>query len=660
MSGPPATSVVSAAPGSATGVAYRALSDGADARLRFVAAALCGVFGIAAAVLLRSGAWWAFILCAGISLVSGGFRATVSGVSALLARKPDINFLMVLVALVSVVLGHWDEAAILLFLFSLSDALERYAVERTRRGVTALMDLRPATASVVREEREFTIPVQELRVDDRVRVRPGERFPADGEVLDGVSAADESIVTGESLPVEKRAGSPILAGTINANGSLLVRVTRAAADSTIARIVALVETAQANKLRAQRAIERWQGPYVIAALGLSAVTIVAKLLTGVLEGLGSAAVVPAIQTGMILLVAMSPCAVVLATPVVVLAAVTRGARFGVLFKGGSHLESLAAVDTLACDKTGTLTRGRPMVTAVEPLSGHTPEAVLALAAGLESHSEHPLAQAVMRAARGRGLTPAEVTEFANAPGAGVWGTTPAGWVGVGTPELFQSHHVALPPGLAASAAADDGATRIVLFSQGGVGGVLTLSDELRPEAAAVLQLLRRLGLRRFALLTGDNAAAARRVAQALGITDVQAGLRPADKLAAIGKMARENGGVAMLGDGVNDAPALAAATVGIAMGAGGTDVALETADVVLLRDDLHGLAEAYNLARRSRAMIQMNLAFSGGVIAVLVCLTLLNLLWLPVAVLCHEGSTVVVVLNGLRLLREPAVGRSVA
>ncbi len=631
------------------------LSGDPGPRWRFAAAGGCALLGIAAAVAERCGAAGTMVVLVAAAYLAGGLRATLEAISAMQAGKLEINFLMVLVAVVSAALGHWDEGAILLFLFSLSDALERFAVERTRRGVSRLMDLRPRTACLVRDGVESTVPLEALRVDDRIRVRPGERFAADGEVETGSSAADESIVTGEGLPVDKQPGSPIFAGTFNANGSLLVRVTRAAADSTLARIVHLVENAQENKLGAQRLIERWQGRYVLAVLVLSAVTMVAKWITGALDGEPLAAIRPAIQTGMILLVAASPCALVLATPVVVLAAVTRGARFGVLFKGGSHLEHLAGVSTLAFDKTGTLTRGKPTVADVQPVGGATVEALLTLAAGLESHSEHPLARAVVRAAAARSVQPAAIEDFQREPGTGVWGRVAGQWVGVGAPELFARHGHALPPELAAAGAPRPGQIRVVVWGAAGIGGVLTLRDELRPEAAATLARLRELGIQHLALLTGDHPAAAGQIAEALDIRDVRASLKPEDKLFAIRRLAKQNGGVAMIGDGVNDAPALAAATVGVAMGAAGSDVAMETADVVLMRDDLRGLTDAVNLARRSRTLIAENLALGGGMIALLICLTLLGALWLPVAVICHEGSTVLVVLNGLRLLREPSV-----
>lgn len=615
---------------------------------RFTASGLCAGFLLAAYIAKWSGAGTLFYPLIVLSYLSGGLRATLAAVAAARQCRPEINLLMVLAAVVSAVLQSWDEGAILLLLFSLSDALECYAMERTRRSVRALMDLRPETARVIRDEREFTVPLGELRVGDIIHVRPGERLPIDGVVVSGQSAVDESIVTGESLPVEKQAGSPIFAGTINTNGALRVEMKRPASDSTIARIVRLVEEAQSSRIGAQRIIEKWQSPYVIGVLCAAAAAILVGLLAGV-------APFEAVRRGMILLVAASPCAVVLASPVAVLATVTRGARLGVLFKGGAHVERLAAVSAFALDKTGTITRGRPELVAVEPLNGSAPDEILAVAAALEHSSEHPLAVAITRAADARQLAVPELTGFENDPGFGVLGRIDGRLAAAGTARLFERRQLAAPPELLAAALGDDGQTSVAVWRDDGLAGVLKLRDEPRPDARPALAALRELGVERFVMLTGDHAGAASRVAKELGIAEYRADLRPEDKLAEIQRLAKEPSGVAMVGDGVNDAPALAAASVGIAMGAKGTDVALETADVVLMRDDLRLLPEAVRLARLCRDTIRRSLLFAFGVIGVLVTLSLLGWLSLPAAVVGHEGSTVLVVLNGLRILRTPGV-----
>ncbi len=613
---------------------------------RFVATGLCVAFALLALLLRQSGPLgWA---CVSTALVFGGLRTALGALRSLASGRPDIDVLMILAAVVSTALGHWEDGVILLVLFSLSDALERYAIVRTRRSIESLMDLRPATACLVRASGEIIVPVERVQVGELVRVRPGERIPIDGEVIEGRSAVDESVVTGESLPVDKGPGAAIFAGTINAHGSLLVRVTRPATDSTITRIVRLVEQAQERKPRTQRLIERWQTPYVLGVLGACGLTIAGGVLvTGELAA--------AVYSGMVLLVAASPCAVVLASPVAILATVTRGARHGVLFKGGAHIERLAQARVAAFDKTGTVTVGRPVLARIEPLDGAAAELVLSRAASLERFSEHPLGLAVVAEARARNLPIREAASFASLPGLGVAGVVDGVWVGVGRRELFEQQGRALPARLARRAESDEGETLILLWSEDGVGGVLTLQDQVRAEAAAAIALLRRLGLQRVVMLTGDRAGPARRVAGQLGFCEYHANLRPEEKLERIAKLAAGAGGVVMVGDGVNDAPALAAATVGVAMGAAGTDVALESADVVLLRDDLRGLAEAVHLARHCVRVIRQSLGLAFGTIVLLVAGTLAGWLTLPVAVIGHEGSTVLVMLNGLRLLWQGSV-----
>ena len=618
---------------------------------RFVAAGLCAALAITAWVLKSYGAPVTGLVFIMLAYVSGGLRALNAAIAALRERRPDINFLMILAAVVSALVGHWDEGAILLFLFSLSDALERYAIERTRRSIRALVELRPETACVVREERELTVRVEELAVGDLIRVRPGERFAIDGQVVEGVSAVNESIVTGESMPVDKQPESPIFAGTINENGSLLVRMTKPADESTLARIAKLVEEAQERKAPVQRVIEKWEMPYVLGVLGVCGLTILFWMVR-------TGDPIAAVRTGMILLVAASPCAVVLASPVAVLAAVTRGARQGVLFKGGSHIERLAAVDTVAFDKTGTLTFGRPTVTSVLPSDGYDEQAVLTAAAAVERRSEHPLAQAIVRAAEQRGLTLPEAVDFIGDPGVGVSARVNGRWVRVGRRPLFDKHNVTIPQSLIDLNDQAEGQTAVMVLEEQGVAGVVALSDEVRPEAPEALAALREIGVHKFIVLTGDQRAPTARVAEQLGIEGLKAGLLPEDKVREVRRLIDAGAGVAMIGDGVNDAPALAAAQVGIAMGAAGTDVALETADVVLMGDDLRSLAEAVHIARRCRTVIQQGLLLAFGVITLLVGLTLLGVFsqvgGLTFAVIGHEGSTVLVVLNGLRLLGEPS------
>jgi Cd2+/Zn2+-exporting ATPase len=583
-----------------------------------------------------------FALAAG-SFIAGGWRAARSAWREGRRRRAGVDLLMIVAALGSTLVGFWHEGAVLLFLFSLSGALEYYVFQRTRRGVTSLMNLRPDRATVVRDGVETQVAVAALRLGDVIRVRPGERFPVDGEVVEGAAAVDESIITGEPLPVEKTPGSPIFAGSIDTNGSLLVRMTKAAGESMLDKIVRLVELAQERKAPVQRMIERWESPFVLGVLGLSLVTLLATLVaTG---GAFSAA----LYESMVVLVAASPCAVVIASPAAVLAAVTRGAGLGILFKGGSHIEHLATAGCFAFDKTGTLTEGRPVLQEIHPAPGVDEERLLALAAGLELHSEHPIARAIVRAATERGVELERVDSFVRESGIGIFGTRNGRWMGVGNERLFARHGLELPESLRSTTADEAGQIRVIAAEKGGAAGVLILADRLRPDAVDCLQALRGLGVEHFILATGDRPEPARKVAEILGIDEVHAGLLPEEKMRII--LRARDRGVVMVGDGVNDAPALAAASVGIAMGAAGTDVALENADIVLMRDELSGLPHALKLARACRRTIQQSLAFAMGMIALLILLTLSVNLPLSMAVVGHEGGTVLVALNGLRLLR---------
>lgn len=620
------------------------LSPDAVPRDRFIATAICGVSGLAAAAAAAASGPLALVAAgATISFITGGWRTLIRSIAAVREGRADIDVLMIVAALASAALGHWGEGAVLLFLFSLSDALERYVIERTHRGIRALMKVRPAVARVVADGGEESRPIGSVSIGESIRIRPGERLPLDGVVIDGRSSVDESIVTGESLPVEKAPGAVVLAGTMNDHGSLLVRVTKRDEDSTIARIVRMVESAQASRASAQRIIEQWQTPYVLAVLGASALSIAVGMIVG-------RAWVDAIRAGMVLLIAASPCAVVLASPVAVLAAVTRGARAGVLFKGGAPLEQLAKVNVLAFDKTGTLTTGKLSVVEIRPLAPHTSDELLGLAAALESRSEHPIARPIVAEAQRRGLVPLDVTEFRNIAGVGVCGRVGGQAAGAGRPELFAEIGLTVAPTLLDAFQQDVGQSRLVVAQVGGPQGVIGLSDVPRAEAGDALARLRRLGVTRQVLLTGDRAAAARGLAARLGLTDVRADLRPEDKCDAVASLASNGDVVAMIGDGVNDAPALARASVGLAMGGAGADVAMETADVVLMRDDLHGLADAVTLARLCRRTIRTSLIFAATVMAGLVIASLAGLLSLPAAVVAHEGTTVIVIFNGLGLL----------
>jgi len=602
---------------------------------------LCALLLITGRVVERAAPGPAVVLYA-LSYLAGGTGSALTAWRALRERRIDVNLLMLLAALGAAYLGAWTEGAILLFLFSTSNALEFYVMRRTRRAIRSLMALRPVEALVRRADGEVLVPADTLRIGDIVVVRPAERLAADGTVVRGASSVDQSPITGESIPVDVGAGSRVFAGTINQRGSLEVRVTRGPEDTTLARIIALVEQAQAAQPPAQRLIDRFGQIYALGVIGSAAVTYL------VLAGHAVPASA-AFYRAITLLVVASPCAVVISTPATVLSAIANAARHGILFKGGAYLERLAAVETVVFDKTGTLTTGRPIVTDVVPLAGDE-ASLLAAAAALEQRSEHALADAVVAACRDRGVAPAVPDAFEAVTGRGVRGTVAGRLVRVGSEGFLTDEGVPIP-GCAQVLLATlrrEGKTPIFVGDTQ-LRGIIALADTVRPKAAAAAAALRALGIKRLVVLSGDHTEAVAALAKQLGLDDARGNLLPEHKARAIEAL-EQAGPVAMVGDGVNDAPALAAASVGIAMGAAGTDAAMETADIVLMGDDLARLAYAIALSRRARRVIAQNLVFAFSVVAVLVTVVLATGLRLAFGVVGHEGSTVVVVLNGLRLL----------
>jgi Zn2+/Cd2+-exporting ATPase len=638
-------------------------AEGEDARRgRLWHAALSGtcLASLIAGILVDAreiGPGWLGWVFAAIAYGSGGYYATRTALEELAERRFNIDLLMLMAAGGAAALGHWHEGAVLLFLFSLSGTLEKFAAERTRNAIRALMDLSPQEGLIRRNGRERRVRVEAIRPGDVAIVRPGDRVPADGVVERGESSLDQSAITGESIPAAAGTGAPVYAGTINLDGSIEVRVTRRAEDTTLARTIQLVEEAQGSKSRTQRFTDWFGQRYtvlvVVAALGTG-------LLTPSLLGWSWS---DALYRGITLLVVASPCALVISTPAALLSAIASGARHGALFKGGAHLETAANCTSVVFDKTGTLTEGRPAVTDVIPARGSAEE-LLGLAAAAERRSDHPLARAVVAEAERRGIAVTADCEMRAVHGKGILAATAGQEVLVGTESFLEESGLAVSPDLLRRMAElrDEGKTAFLVGRRGGNGqaaaeglagevmGILAVADELRPEAGQAIERLRRAGIENIVMLTGDHEVVARAVAGRLGI-EYRAELLPEDKVAAVREIQERHGGVIMVGDGVNDAPAMATATVGIAMGAAGTDVALETADVVLMADDLSKVAYAIDLSRRSRTVVQQNLAVAIGVISLLVVATFGGVLPLPVGVLGHEGSTVAVVLNGLRLLR---------
>lgn len=587
-----------------------------------------------------------------VAYLAGGAFGLRAGLESLRQTTIDVDLLMILAALGAAVVGAPFEGAMLLFLFSLSNVLQTYALDRTRTAIRSLMALRPEEALVRRGEELVTLRAGEVAVGDRVIVRPGERIPLDGVVVEGESSVDQASITGESMPVARGPGDNVLAGTINQKGGLEIAVSRPAKESTIARLIKLVEEAHSEKATTQRFIDTAEQYYAMGVIVLTALAIVVPIwLLG--ESFGEA-----FYRAMTLMVAASPCALVISTPATVLSAIANGARKGVLFKGGVYVEQAAAIKVVAFDKTGTLTAGRPQVTDVIALNGTSEEDVLRHAAAVEARSEHPLAEAIVQAARARDLAWPEATGFQSETGRGVSASINGTTIAVGNRRFYREAGAAGLDG--ASAAVDalyaEGKTTVVVARADGDGGpyevlgVIAIADVLRPETRDVVRALKERGVERVVMLTGDNERVAESIAAAAGVDAYHAELLPEDKVRILKEEAARYGPVAMVGDGVNDAPALATASIGMAMGAAGTDVALETADVVLMGDDLSKIPYVIGLSRQTRRTLMQNLVFAVGVIGVLIAAVLGVGLALPLSVIGHEGSTVLVSLNGLRLL----------
>lgn len=580
-----------------------------------------------------------------LAYLFGGLEPTRHGLTAALHLHFDIDFLMVAAAVGAAVLGAWAEGAFLLFLFSLGHALEHFALDRARRAIEALGEVTPRTGRVRRNGIEAEIPVEAILRGDIVIVRPGERVPVDGQVQAGQSSVNQAPVTGESLPVEKAPGDAVFAGTVNGDATLEVEVTRLAADSTMARVIQMVEEAQTQKSPTQRFADRFERVFVPVTLTAVLALILLPPLAGWLPWQES------LRRGLTLLVAASPCALAIATPSAVLSGIAQAARNGVLIKGGAHLENLGRLRTLAFDKTGTLTCGRPVITDVLPLDGVSHDDLLRLAAAVESRSGHPLARAVLQ--RAEGLPPLEepVHDVTLIGGQGVTARLNGNTVRIGSRRMFAGGGL-LTAAVEAQAAELESAGKTVMLVQSGdrLIGLLAVADRPRPGVRGVIARLRALGVRDTVILTGDNARVAAAVSEEVGATACRANLLPADKVTAVRALLEQYEHVGMVGDGINDAPALAAATVGIAMGSAGSAAALETADVALMGDDLEKLPFAIGLGRQANRIVRQNLILSLGVVALLAPAAVIGLAGIGPAIVFHEGSTILVVLNALRLL----------
>ncbi|MDZ4754726.1 MAG: heavy metal translocating P-type ATPase [Phycisphaerae bacterium] len=583
-----------------------------------------------------------------VCFVLAGMHPLLEGLRVLLRLRLDVDFLMVAAALGAALIGEVAEGGLLLVLFSIGHALEEHAMGQARNAISALGRIAPKTARVRRAGIESEVPVEDLAVGDLVVVRPTERLPADGAVIEGTSDVDQSPITGESAPVPKDVHDDVFAGTLNGDGGLVIEVRKLASESTMARMARLVSEAESQKAPTQRLAERFTRLYV------PVVIIVTVAVAIVPPQMGWLTAHEAFMRAITLLVGASPCALALSTPAAILAAVARAARSGVLIKGGAHLERLGTVQAIAMDKTGTITSGAPSVLDVVALEGATERDVLRIAADVEALSTHPLARAVVRAARERGIEPQPATAPDQRQGRGIAAIVGGQRVTLGSTRAFDGIHAPRLTDVvktAANALEERARTVVVVAVDNRFVGLLGLMDTARPEARESFSALRALGIRCVAMLSGDNRTVAEAIGREVGVDEIHAGLMPERKIELVRALSRKFGAVAMVGDGVNDAPALAAAEVGIAMGAGGTDVALEAADVALMNDDLRKLPFAIGLSRAARRIIMQNVAIAMGVVFMLVVFASMGLVPMPVAVIMHEGSTVVVVLNALRLLR---------
>jgi len=656
LSGPSTTGVVVDPAASRTPVAARlgGLLGVPDVRWAGLATVLFAVGGLAQLAGAPAGVWWAFYLAC---YVTGGWEPGLAGLQALWAKTSDVDLLMIVAAVVAAAIGQVFDGALLIVIFATSGALEAVATKRTEDSVTALLTLAPEHATrLLSAGQEEVVDTAELGVGDSVLVRPGERIGADGRVTEGASDVDQASITGEPLPVVKEPGDEVFAGTLNGTGALRIRVERRAQESVVARIVSMVQEASATKAATQLFIDKIEQRYsvgmVLATLGLFFVPLAF-----------GAALQPTLLRAITFMIVASPCAVVLATMPPLLSAIANAGRHGVLVKSAVVMEQLGLTDTVAFDKTGTLTEGTPRVTTVQVLTDAplSERELLRVAAAAERPSEHPLAAAITATAHEQGIELPEARAFTSAPGQGVSAEVDGHTVRVGSPAVLDELSPALAgrritaqAAAAVAAAQEQARTAIVVVIDGTPAGVLALTDRVRPDAGAAVAGVQALTGNPAVLLSGDNAPAAISLGSEVGIADVRAGLLPADKVGHVQALQQQGRRVLLVGDGVNDAPAMAAAHLGVAMGRHGSDLALETADAVVVRDELATVAKVIDLSRRARRVVTANLVIAAAVITGLVIWDLFGTLPLPLGVAGHEGSTVIVGLNGLRLLRAAA------
>lgn len=606
-----------------------------------------------AAVLLGSAlaaGWYGFDLAsAGLSISAtllAGSLIAKRALHSIRERALDIHVLMLAAVIGALAIGEWTEGATVVLLFAIAQSLESRSMDRARRAIRALMELAPAEATVRRNGRDTRVAAASVLPRDLIVVRPGERIPVDGRITNGSSDVNQAPVTGESIPVDRQPGEDVFAGSINGRGALEIEATRAGNDTTLARIATLIERAQAERAPTQRFVDRFARRYTPIVLIVAALVAVVPALAG------TGTFGEWTYRALVLLVVACPCALVISTPVSVVSALAAAARGGVLIKGGAHLERTGAVRCVAFDKTGTVTKGQVIVTGVHAFAGSSRSGVLSVAASLESRSEHPIGRAIVAHAERSGVDVTPGRGFQALPGLGAEGHVDESHAIIGNHRLFEERRMCsdiLHERL--DHVTSRGGTPVLVGHRGEAVGVIGIADEMRETGRDVVALLKRQGVERVVLLTGDHKAAAEEVGRALGFDEVHSELMPADKVAIVRDLKARYGTVAMIGDGVNDAPALAAADVGFAMGAAGTDVALETADVALMADDLMKVPFAIRLSRRAMRNIHANVAMSIGLKAAFVVLAVMGMATLWMAVLADTGASLLVTANALRLLR---------
>ncbi|GLI07470.1 ATPase [Paenibacillus tyrfis] len=576
----------------------------------------------------------------------GGFVKAKEGWLTLVREKDlDVNLLMIVAAIGAASIGYWTEGAVLIFIFSLSGALETFTMEKSSRDISSLMDLKPETAIVWEEGAEKRVPVEQLRIGDLVLVKPGERLPADGIIQEGSSAVNQASITGESIPVDKAAGDEVFAGTLNGQGALFVQVTKSSESTLFSKIIRLVQEAQSEMPKSQRFIERFERIYARAII---LVTLLLIALPPLLFGWSWN---DTLYRAMVFLVVASPCALVASIMPAMLSAISNSARKGLLFKGGAHLERVSHIRAIAFDKTGTLTYGKPSVTDFLTYQAWSEEELLRIAASIESLSTHPIAKAIVDKAGELSLELERPSDFQALAGWGVQAGLAGEFWKIGKPGFFEEAGIDEKVLSDVRKLEQEGKTVVLIQNAAGIAGMIALQDAIRPQTRETIAKLKELGVQ-VVMLTGDQRLTAEAIAKEAGIDQVYAGLLPEDKLNIVKTLKEKYTHVAMVGDGINDAPALAAASVGIAMGAAGSDAALETADLVLMNDDLDKIKEAIVLGRRTTRIIKQNIAFAVTVIAFLIAANFFKGIPLPLGVVGHEGSTILVILNGLRLLRS--------